>query len=131
MISPAGRALLDDLKRELALPQPAAEAIEAEVLQPFRDYAEKLSRYQQALEALAAVLPATRRAAVPRGSRGTRPARETLQAAALGCGGAASAAGDSLSVSRRAAIDHALMRIRRRHRAAKLRATGGPLRWRR
>ncbi len=58
VISPAGRALLDDLKRELALPQPAAEAIEAEVLQPFRDYAEKLSRYQQALEALVAALPA-------------------------------------------------------------------------
>ncbi len=58
VISPAGRALLDDPKRELALPQPAAEAIEAEVLQPFRAYAEKLSRYQQALEALAAVLPA-------------------------------------------------------------------------
>ena len=57
VISPAGRALLDDLKRELALPQHATEAIEAEVLQPFRDYAEKLSRYQQALEALAAALP--------------------------------------------------------------------------
>ena len=57
VISPAGRALLDDLKRELALPQHATEAIEAEVLQPFRDYAEKISRYQQALVALAAALP--------------------------------------------------------------------------
>lgn len=56
-ISPAGRLLLDDLLRELGLPQPEAERIEVEVLQPFRDYDDKLCRYRQALEAMVAALP--------------------------------------------------------------------------
>ena len=57
VISPAGRILLDDLLRELGLPAAEAERIEAEVLQPFRDYDDKLERYRQALEATVAALP--------------------------------------------------------------------------
>jgi hypothetical protein len=56
-ISPAGRILLDDLRRELGLPQSEAERIEAEVLQPFRDYNDKLGRYCEALEAMVSALP--------------------------------------------------------------------------
>ena len=56
-ISPAGRIFLDDLRLELALPQTEAERIEAEVLQPFRDYDVKLDRYRQAVEAMVAALP--------------------------------------------------------------------------
>jgi hypothetical protein len=57
VISPAGRILLDDLLRELGLPAAEAARIEAEVLQPFRDYDDKLERYRKALEATVAALP--------------------------------------------------------------------------
>jgi len=48
VISPAGRAILAELRRELGL---AAERMEAEVLQPFRDDEEKLTRYRSAVMA--------------------------------------------------------------------------------
>ena len=94
VISPAGRILLDDLQRELGLPPAEAERIEAEVLQPFRDYDDKLGRYRQALEAMVAALPSHGAAAFDAGPAGSGPAREPFQAAGLGCGGAASAAGN-------------------------------------
>ena len=56
-ISPAGRILLDDMAQELGLPPVEAQRIEAEVLQPFRDYDAKLERYRQALETTVAALP--------------------------------------------------------------------------
>jgi hypothetical protein len=56
-ISPAGRIFLDDLRRELGLSPSEAQRIESEVLQPFREYEEKLGRYRQALESTLAALP--------------------------------------------------------------------------
>jgi formylglycine-generating enzyme required for sulfatase activity len=50
-ISPAGREILADLAAELGLTSETAGQIEAEVLQPFRDYAAKLERYLSAAKA--------------------------------------------------------------------------------
>jgi formylglycine-generating enzyme required for sulfatase activity len=50
-ISPAGREILAVLSAELGLTSETAGQIEAEVLQPFRDYAAKLERYLSAAKA--------------------------------------------------------------------------------
>jgi formylglycine-generating enzyme required for sulfatase activity len=56
-ISPAGRIFLDALMGDLGLSPSEALRIETEVLQPFREYEEKLGRYRQALESTLAALP--------------------------------------------------------------------------
>ncbi|MFM7640404.1 MAG: caspase domain-containing protein, partial [Cyanobium sp.] len=50
-ISPAGQAILADLSAELGLTSETAGQIEAEVLQPFHDYAAKIERYRSAVKA--------------------------------------------------------------------------------
>ncbi|MEB3362271.1 MAG: hypothetical protein VKI42_09140 [Synechococcaceae cyanobacterium] len=50
-LSPVGRAILADLQEKLGLSEQTAAQIEAEVLQPFRDYALKLERYSSAVRA--------------------------------------------------------------------------------
>jgi uncharacterized caspase-like protein len=57
VISPAGRKVLDNMKHDIGLTEPEAEAIEAEVLQPFLEYEDKLQTYRQALEKTVAALP--------------------------------------------------------------------------
>lgn len=47
--SPIGRRILNRLRVELQLLAEEANAIEAEVLQPYREYEEKLQEYEQAL----------------------------------------------------------------------------------
>ncbi|MEO1122749.1 MAG: caspase family protein [Cyanobacteria bacterium J06635_15] len=49
-ISTIGRYTLDALRNELSIPAEVAQQIEAEVLQPYREYQEKLSRYETALK---------------------------------------------------------------------------------
>ncbi|MEM8544790.1 MAG: caspase family protein [Cyanobacteria bacterium P01_H01_bin.119] len=49
-ISTIGRYTLDALRQELNLDQAATEKVESEVLQPYREYQEKLKRYKTALE---------------------------------------------------------------------------------
>jgi formylglycine-generating enzyme required for sulfatase activity/uncharacterized caspase-like protein len=66
VITAAGRAILDDLMQELGLSPDRAERIEAEVLQPFRDYDAKRARYRATV---AATLEA----------RGNQPERLTPQ----------------------------------------------------
>jgi formylglycine-generating enzyme required for sulfatase activity len=66
VITAAGRAILDDLRQELGLAPDQTERIEAEVLQPFRDYDAKLARYRATV---AATLEA----------RGNQPERLTPQ----------------------------------------------------
>ncbi len=51
MITAAGRTILDDLRLELGLAPDGAERIEAEVLQPFRDYDAKLALYRATVSA--------------------------------------------------------------------------------
>ena len=51
VITVAGRAILDDLRQELGVSPDRAERIEAEVLQPFRDYDAKLARYRATVAA--------------------------------------------------------------------------------
>ena len=51
VITVAGRAILDDLRQEIGLASDRAERIEAEVLQPFRDYDTKLARYRATMAA--------------------------------------------------------------------------------
>ena len=51
-ISPAGREILAVLRNELNLAAEEAERMEAEVLKPFRDYEEKLSRYRASVAAM-------------------------------------------------------------------------------
>ena len=66
VITAAGRAIFDDLRQELGLAPDQTERIEAEVLQPFRDYDAKLARYRATV---AATLEA----------RGNQPERLTPQ----------------------------------------------------
>lgn len=51
LITAAGRAILDDLRQEVVLAVADAERIEADVLQPFRDYEAKLTRFRTTLAA--------------------------------------------------------------------------------
>jgi formylglycine-generating enzyme required for sulfatase activity len=51
LITVAGRAILDVLRQEIGVAVAGAERIEAEVLQPFRDYEAKLTRYRATLSA--------------------------------------------------------------------------------
>lgn len=48
-ISVVGRSILDALRSSLELKPEEAEAIEAEILKPYRDYKSKFQRYEQAL----------------------------------------------------------------------------------
>ncbi|MFM9103451.1 MAG: formylglycine-generating enzyme family protein, partial [Cyanobium sp.] len=50
-LSPVGRAILADLQEKLGLSEATAAQLEAEVLQPFRDYERKLERYSTAVQA--------------------------------------------------------------------------------
>jgi formylglycine-generating enzyme required for sulfatase activity len=54
VISLVERDTLDELREELGLPIEVAAAIEAEVLEPFRRYADNLEKYQQTLNRLIA-----------------------------------------------------------------------------
>ena len=48
--TPVGRAFLKRLQRDRGLADPVVQAIEAEILKPFRDYQENLREYREALE---------------------------------------------------------------------------------
>ena len=50
-ISPAGRSILNTLRDRLGLPQAETDAIESQVLQPFRQRLENLRKYEEALVA--------------------------------------------------------------------------------
>ena len=49
VLTSVGRAILEDLRKELGLAAEAAARIEAEVLRPFAEYQEKLALYREAL----------------------------------------------------------------------------------
>jgi len=48
--TPVGRAFLKRLQRDRGLADPVVQAIEAEIVKPFRDYLENLREYREALE---------------------------------------------------------------------------------